>query len=273
MRILFSHATHLDGRPALEVSGLTVKYDHLVGIENITFQLDEGERVAVVGPNGAGKSTLFKAIAGILQPTAGQVKICGTEPTGHNCIAYLPQSSQVEWEFPLTVQDVVMMGRIGKLGLIRHPKSYDREIVLDSLEVVGMSDLAGRRINELSGGQQQRMFIARALAQETHLMVMDEPLAGLDLPAQEEILHVLEELHRLGVTVLVSTHDLTEATEHFERIMLLNIRILGIGSPREVFTPENLREAYGSHLQMVETENGLIVVSDTCCAKGDMPDG
>lgn len=269
MPIFFTHTPHAADEPALDVSELTVDYEGRTALEGVSFRLEDGERLAVVGPNGAGKSTLFKAIAGILEPTRGSIRVCGSGPSGHICIAYLPQSSQVDRDFPVTVADVVMMGRVGKLGPLRRPGVADRKIVRESLEVVGMADLMGRRISELSGGQQQRMLIARALAQEAHLMVMDEPLAGLDLPAQEEILKVLDELHRLGVTVLVSTHDLTQATKNFERVMLLNVRLLGFGRPEEVFTPERLREAYGGHLQIVQTERGMMILADTCCTEGE----
>jgi manganese/iron transport system ATP-binding protein len=269
MPIFFTHATHAADEPALEVSDLSVVYGGHTALDGISFRLEDGERLAVVGPNGAGKSTLFKAIAGIMEPTRGSIRVSGSGPSGHICIAYLPQSSLVDRDFPVTVADVVMMGRAGKLGPLRRPGAADRKIVYDSLEVVGMAELMGRRISELSGGQQQRMLIARALAQEAHVMVMDEPMAGLDLPAQEEIVRVLDELHRLGVTVLLSTHDLTHATQNFERVMLLNVRMLGFGRPEEVFTPERLSEAYGSHLQIVRTERGMMILADTCCSEGE----
>jgi len=259
------HVTHEVEAPILEVSDVTVHYNGRSGLDKVSFELVQGERVAVVGPNGAGKSTLFKVITGMLHPTAGEVRVCGHRPGGHICIAYVPQRSQVDWTFPVSVADVVMMGRIGRLGLLRHPGPRDWEYVRQCLKVVGMADLANRQISELSGGQQQRMFIARALAQEAELMLMDEPLTGLDVTSQEDIFRVLEELRQRGVTVMIATHDLNLAAERFDRVMLLNVRLLGLGQPEEVFTPERLRAAYGGHLRVIQTNEGLMMVGDTCC--------
>jgi len=260
-------ATHDADAPILEVSHVTVRYNGRAALEDVSFCLISGEQIAVVGPNGAGKSTLFKVIAGVLNPTGGEVRIAGYCPGGHICIAYVPQRSQVDWTFPVTVADVVMMGRVGKVGLLRRPKHRDWEHVRQCLEVVGMADLADRQIGELSGGQQQRMFIARALAQEAELMLMDEPLTGLDVPAQEEIFDILDELRSRQVTVMVATHDLNLAAERFDRVMLLNGSLLGIGRPDDVFTPERLQAAYGAHLRMIQTEDGLMILSDTCCGR------
>jgi len=262
-------AAHDARAPILEASGVTVRYNGRAALEDVSFRLTSGERVAVVGPNGAGKSTLFKVVAGVLHPTAGEVKVAGHYPGGHICIAYVPQRSQVDWTFPVTVADVVMMGRVGKMGLLRRPGRKDRALVQQCLAVVGMTDLAGRQIGELSGGQQQRMFIARALAQEAELMLMDEPLTGLDVPAQEDIFRILDELRRLQVTVMVATHDLNMAAERFDRVMLLNGNLLGIGRPEDVFTPERLEAAYGGHLRLVQADDGVMVLSDTCCG-GDL---
>lgn len=265
------HAPHLPDTPLLEVSHLSVYYDAIPALEDITFTLQAGEHMAVVGPNGAGKSTLFRVIAGVLPPTTGHVQVYGGVPRRHICIAYLPQRSRVDWNFPVTVVDVVMMGRIGKLGLLAWPRGKDKMYVRQCLEAVGIADLADRPIGALSGGQQQRMFIARALAQEAELMLMDEPFAGLDLPAQQEILHILEDLKARGITILLSTHDLNQAAERFDRVMLLNRRLVGLGTPAEVFTPERLMAAYGGHLHLVETEGGWVAVGDTCCGReGDL---
>jgi len=250
--------------PLLVMDGVAVYYDGRVVLEDITFRVDAGEHLAVVGPNGAGKSTLFKVIAGVLRPTAGDVRVAGECPGGHICIAYITQRSDVDWAFPVTVADVVMMGRIGKMGLLRHPRRQDRAHCRRALEVVGQAD---RQIAELSGGQQQRMFIARALAQEAELMLMDEPMTGLDVPAQEGILHILDELRRQRVTVILATHDLNLAAQRFDRVMLLNGALLGVGRPEEVFTPERLQAAYGGHLRLVQTEDGTLVLSDTCCTE------
>ncbi len=261
-------AGHAPGEPILEVSRVSMRYNGVVALEDISFTVEAGERVAVVGPNGAGKSTLLKIIAGVLTPTAGSVRISGHGPRGHLCIAYIPQRNQVDWNFPLTVADVVMMGRVGKMGLLRHPSARDWAIVRRALEHVGIADLADRPIRALSGGQQQRMFIARALAQEAELLLMDEPFTGLDRPAQEGILEILEGLRRQGVTVLVATHDLEQAAARFDRVLLLNRRLIAFGVPEEVFTPEALRAAYGGHLRLVSIGGELIAVGDTCCEGG-----
>lgn len=260
---------HEQGADVLEVSGLNFQYDGKPALQAITFALQHGERVAVVGPNGAGKSTLFKIIAGVLKPSSGLVKVYGHEPGGHICIAYVPQRNQVDWNFPVSVADVVMMGRVGRIGLLRWAKAKDWQIVHQALDVVRMGDKAGRQISELSGGQQQRVFIARALAQEAELMLMDEPLNGLDMTTQEEIFSILDALREQGVTVLVAMHDLKVAAERFDRVMLLNHRLLGLGKPAEVFTPAILQEAYGSHLRLIDTTQGLMVLEDTCCDEGD----
>ncbi len=256
---------HQAGSPVLEVSSLTVRYNGRLALDDISFRLDKGERVAVVGPNGAGKSTLFKVIAGVLQPAKGWAKVYGHGPGGHICIAYVPQRSQVDWAFPVSVADVVMMGRIGRLGLLRWPGARDWAYVRQCLEVVGMSDLSDQQIGDLSGGQQQRVFIARALAQEAELMLMDEPLTGLDVNSQEDIFRILDELRRRQVTVMVATHDLSQASERFDRLMLLNRHLLGLGQPDDVLTPERLAQAYGSHMRLIQTKEGMVALSDTCC--------
>jgi manganese/iron transport system ATP-binding protein len=259
---------HDANAPILEASHVTVHYNGRAALEDLSFRLASGERIAVVGPNGAGKSTLFKVIAGVIDPTTGEVTVAGHCPGGHICIAYVPQRSQVDWTFPVTVADVVMMGRTGQVGLLRRPGRRDWEYVQQCLQVVDMVDLADRQIGELSGGQQQRMFVARALAQEAELMLMDEPLTGLDVPAQEHIFRIMDELRQRRVTVMMATHDLNLAAERFDRVMLLNGQLLGMGLPREVFTPERLQAAYGGHLRLVQTDDGVMVLSDTCC-EGD----
>ena len=263
--------------PIVKISGLSVRYNGQLALEGISFDLSPGERVAVVGPNGAGKSTLFKVIAGVLKPGEGTVDIYGHEPGGHFCIAYLPQRSLVDWNFPVSVADVVMMGRISQLGLLRQPRNRDWEKVNQALEVVRLADLSKRQISELSGGQQQRMFIARALAQEAELMLMDEPFSGLDANSQEQLYDIFEELRHRKVTVLVALHDLKVAAERFDRVILLNRLLLGFGRPQEIFTAERLTSAYGSHLRLVSlpevlkagtpdgTPTDILAVEDTCC--------
>jgi manganese/iron transport system ATP-binding protein len=264
-----SHERHKEGTPILDIRSLAVQYDSTPALEAVNLRLSTGDSVAVIGPNGAGKSTLFKVIAGVLPATSGEVNIYGHGPGGHICIAYVPQRSQVDWNFPVNVADVVMMGRVGKLGLLRWPKSSDWDFVHQCLQTVGLENLMHRQISELSGGQQQRMFIARALAQEAELMLMDEPFTGLDPRSQEDILQILEELRARGKTVMASTHDLQLASEHFERVVLLNRRILGMGHPEEVFSKEKLIQAYGGHLRLIDGEGETLALSDTCCDEGE----
>lgn len=260
---------HRPDAPVVEFRNVTIHYNGgRPALEDISFALTRGERVAIVGPNGAGKTTLLKAIAGILSPAAGTVNVYGGIAGGHICIGYVPQRSQVDWNFPVTVAEVVLMGRIARIGLLRQAGRNDRRLVAESLAQVGMSDLANRQIGELSGGQQQRVFIARALAQEAELLLMDEPLTGLDVPAQEAIFNILDLLRARGLTVLVSTHDLQLAADRFDRLMLLRRRIIGFGSAAEVLTPTNLRLAYGSHMTMVTAPEGVLALGDTCC-EGD----
>jgi manganese/iron transport system ATP-binding protein len=232
---------HREDAPFLEVVGLSANYDGLPALEDINFVLQPGEHVAVVGPNGAGKSTLFKAIAGVLTPMTGQINLSGHAPRGHICIAYLPQRSEVDWTFPVTVQDVVMMGRVGKMGFLGWPKAKDWELVQECLSLVTM-------------------------AQEAELVLMDEPLSGLDVPSQEEVFRIIEKLKERDVSVMIATHNLDMASDRFDLVMLLNHRLMGFGRPDEVFTEDHLRAAYGKHLQMVKTEDGLLILDDdTCC--------
>ncbi len=261
--IRHAYAPHNPSAPILKVSGLTVNYESGPALTNITFELPRAISLAVVGPNGAGKSTLIKVIAGLIPPSSGEVTVFGGEPGRHICIAYVPQRSQVDWQFPVSVRDVVMMGRIGKLGLLRRAGRADWAIVDRALEVVNLSHLVNRQIGELSGGQQQRMFIARALAQEAELMLMDEPLTGLDIGSQNDILDIIDRLRGEGVTILVALHDMKMAAERFDAVMLINHRLLGLGRPDEVFTPDNLVTAYGAN--RVSPRADWIALDDTCC--------
>jgi manganese/iron transport system ATP-binding protein len=255
--------------PALELEGITVVYDQVTALDRINLRLGRGDQVAVVGPNGAGKSSLFQVITGLLKPTSGTVRIGGSGPTGHICVGYVPQRNRIDWRFPVTVRDVVMMGRVGKIGLLRWPRRTDHAAVATALAQVGLTDLAQRQIGELSGGQQQRVFLARTLAQEAEVLLLDEPFAGLDLPSQETILELLGQLHRQGITMLVATHDLNQAAEHFARILLLNRRVVAYGPPTEVLTPEHLLLAYGSHMHQVQGNSGDLLVADSCCGGGE----
>ncbi len=263
-----SDPLHREG-PAVEARTVSVVRAGKTALEGITFQLDPGDLLAVVGPNGAGKTTLLQVLSGTLPPTAGEVRIFGHRPARHICIAYLPQRLGVDLRFPVTVADVVMMGRTALLGPLRRPRGPDRGRVAEALSLVGIAPLARRPIDRLSGGEQQRMFIARAIAQEANVLLLDEPLAGLDAPAQEGILALLGRLRTERITSIVALHELDLAQAHFPLALLLNARAIGFGPPGEVFTPVRLREAYGTGLRIFDTASGPIALSDTCCEGGD----
>jgi ABC-type Mn2+/Zn2+ transport system ATPase subunit len=247
--------------PILEVNNLTVSYDGYHALVDVSFDVQAGQRVAIVGPNGAGKSTLFKAMVGLLPRRKGNVETNGAE------FGYVTQRSVVDWSFPVTVHDVVMMGRIGKMGWLRWQRPRDREIVQRCLAQVGMLEYAGRQIAELSGGQQQRVFIARALAQEATILLMDEPFSGVDAPSQEAILEILEQLHDGGVTVLVSTHDLNLAAERFDRLALLNRQLIAYGPPHQAITPQTLTAAYGGQALWRGEDYAMVLGDIDCCGE------
>ena len=246
----------------LEMDHVTVVYDGEAALDDVTLQVPHGARVAVVGPNGAGKSTLFKAMVGLLPLRAGRVLI-HCQPLGHHvdCVAYVPQREEVDWRFPVTVADVVMMGRYGRMGWLRRPTNADRAAVMRGLEQLNIAELADRPIGELSGGQQQRAFLARALAQEPHILLMDEPFTGVDVSTQEITLRLLEDLKRQSVTVLVSTHDLNMAAQRFETVLLINRRLIAFGPAAQVFTTANLSAAFSGQVMFID--GGVVV--DQCC--------
>jgi ABC-type Mn2+/Zn2+ transport system ATPase subunit len=246
----------------LRVDDLSVRYNGSQALEGVSLTVHEGEKVAIVGPNGAGKSTLFKALVGLIPAVAGSIWTNSAE------MAYVTQRSAVDWSFPVTVHDVVMMGRIAKMGWLRWQRPRDREIVQRCLAQVGMAEQANCQIGELSGGQQQRVFIARALAQEARILLMDEPFSGVDAAAQEAILDLLQTLPQRGVTLLVSTHDLNLAVERFDRIALLNRRLVAYGLPRQVIRPETLAAAYGGQAVWRGEDYALVLGDIDCCGEG-----
>lgn len=250
--------------PALDVRHLHVAYGRHRALDDVSFTVAPGERVAVIGPNGAGKSTLLKALVGLIPPTTGAIYVGGHLHTSCSAVAYVPQRAQVDWSFPVNVWDVVMLGRVGHIGFFRSASKHDRTLVQHSLEQVHMTHLARRQIGELSGGQQQRVFIARALAQEARVLLLDEPLTGLDVRAQEEVRQIVDDMHHNGVTVLVATHDLqqTADTRQYERVLLLNRRLIASGSAPDVLTAEHLTAAYGGHMHRLETAAGVLLVHD-----------
>lgn len=257
--------------PALELEGVTACYDGTLALDSVSLSVRRGDQVAVVGPNGAGKSTLFNIITGILKPQQGIVRIAGSGPHGHICVGYVPQRNRIDWRFPVTVADVVMMGRVGKVGMLRRPRQRDRQRVEDALLQVDMLPFASRQIGELSGGQQQRVFLARVLAQEAELLLLDEPLAGLDIPSQEAILRILSQMRAAGLTLLIATHDLNQAAEQFDQMVLLNRRVVAYGHATQVLTTANLARAYGGQLHVLHTSTGDVVVTDSCCGGGEPP--
>jgi manganese/iron transport system ATP-binding protein len=250
-------------------NGLTTMRGDQYALRDISCAVRRGERVAVVGPNGAGKSTLFKLIVGTVKPSRGSITIYGNDPDSHICIAYVPQRNQIDWSFPVTVEDVVMMGRVGQIGLLRWPRRRDKEVVRTSLARVGASNLAHKQIGELSGGQQQRIFIARALAQEAELLLLDEPLTGLDVPSQEAIFAILDGLREDEVTTMVATHDLNMAAERFDRVMLLNRQIVAFDVPTAVLQPNYLLQAYGGHMHIIGTGSEAVMLMDDCCGEDE----
>ncbi len=242
----------------LLVEGAAVSYGDNPVLKDVTFCVPVGTRVAVIGPNGAGKSTLFKALVGLLPLDKGSVMIHGL-PLGHHrdCVAYVPQREEVDWRFPVSVADVVMMGRYGRLGWLKRPGKRDRAAVAESLERMGIVDLALKPIGDLSGGQQQRVFLARALVQEPHILLMDEPFTGIDAATQEATLGLFDTLRDRQVTVLISTHDLKLSATRFDQVLLLNRRLIAFGPAREALTSDTLAEAFGGQALFVD---GAVVV-------------
>ena len=235
--------------PAIDVADLTVAYRDEPVLWDIDLVVPEGVLMAIVGPNGAGKTTLIKAILGLLPTAAGRVEVLG-EPLDQNrrAVAYVPQRGSVDWDFPTSVLDVVLMGTYGRLGWIRRPGKAERRDALAALEQVGMADFAGRQIAQLSGGQQQRVFLARALVQDARVYLMDEPFQGVDATTERAIVALLQNLREQGKTVLVVHHDLQTVPEYFDWVLLLNVRRIAAGPVAEVFTDANLRAAYGGRV-------------------------
>ncbi|MGH2599203.1 MAG: metal ABC transporter ATP-binding protein [Dehalococcoidia bacterium] len=231
------------------MNDLTVAYRDRPVLWDVDLAVPPGTLMAIVGPNGAGKTTLIKAVLRLVRPAAGRVLIHGRPyPEQRRMVAYVPQRGSVDWDFPTTVLDVVMMGRYGALGWFRRPGVRDRERALAALEQVGMRELADRQIRQLSGGQQQRVFLARALVQEARLYLMDEPFEGVDARTERAIVDLLRELRAAGRTVVAVHHDIPTVPEYFDRVLLLNVRRIAAGPISEVFTEENLRLTYGGRV-------------------------
>ncbi len=234
---------------AVSFRGISVAYDHRLALSNISLDVAAGEFVGIVGPNGAGKSTLLNAILGLVPLQSGEILISGRSSTQvRRAISYMPQREGVDWTFPVNIQDVVMMGRQARLGWFRQPGRHDRQVVEWALSQVQMLELRHTPIGDLSGGQQQRVFLARALAQEGDLLLLDEPMTGVDATTQETILKLLAEMRSKGRTVIMTTHDLGVARAFCSKLLFLNQVAIAYGPPAETFTPEVLEKTYGGHI-------------------------
>lgn len=234
--------------PAISAVDVTVRYQETLALDRVTVTLPIGTITALVGINGSGKSTLFKSLLGLVRPTSGTVRLLGRAPVEacrNGLVAYVPQAEAVDWAFPISVFDVVMTGRYGRLGFLRRYRRGDIAAVREALRRVDLEDLANRQIGALSGGQRKRVFIARALAQDARVLLLDEPFAGVDKGSEGLIVNLLHELRDEGRAVFVSTHDLAGLSQLCDDVVLLHRRVLAHGRPADVMTPENLAQAFG----------------------------
>lgn len=250
----------------LDVENISVMYGNgHAALEGASFSLSGGTICALVGVNGSGKSTLFKSIMGFVKPRDGMVKINGQpvrEALKKHLVAYVPQAEELDWSFPVSVRDVVMMGRYGAMNFLRIPRAVDRAAVEDSLRRVGMWEFRDRQIGELSGGQKKRVFLARALAQDGCLILLDEPFTGVDVSTEDAIIDLLRELRSEGCVVLVSTHNLGSVPEFCDQVVLLNRKVLAHGPTEEIFTEQNLTSAFGGQLRHFHFEQSTIQSHD-----------
>jgi ABC-type Mn2+/Zn2+ transport system ATPase subunit len=251
------------GSPSVVVDHVSAGYGSRLALTDVSLDVRAGSLLAVIGPNGAGKSTLLKLIAGLIKPSTGRLTVLGGPPgAGARSVAYLPQAEAVDWEFPVTVGEVVMMGRYARLGIGREPRAVDRERVAAALETVGMANAANRQIGALSGGQRRRVFLARALAAEPELYLLDEPVTGVDVRTQEDLMDVLEAEARAGKTVIATTHDLICAAQRFHEAALLNGRLVAHGPAELVLDQRLLAETYGGHVLVLPGDGGRLVLDD-----------
>jgi manganese/zinc/iron transport system ATP- binding protein len=245
--------------PVVEVHDLTVSYDRKPVLWDIDLTLPSGSLVGIIGPNGAGKSTLIKAVMGLVPLSSGFVRIFNQSLADvRKRVSYVPQRESVDWDFPTSVYDVVLMGRYGSLGLFKRPSAADKEAARQALEKVGMAPYSQRQISQLSGGQQQRVFLARALAQDADLYLMDEPFAGVDAATEAAIIDLLRQMREQGKTVVVVHHDLQSAADYFDWILLLNLRLVGSGPADQVLTQPLLEETYGGKLTVLSKVGDLL---------------
>ena len=242
---------------AIEVTDLTIAYRDKPVLWDVDMDVPAGILMAIIGPNGAGKTTMIKSILGLIKPAAGQILVYGKSyGEQRHLVGYVPQRGSVDWDFPTSVLDVVMMGRYGALGWLKRPGASERVAALDALDKVGMKSFAERQISQLSGGQQQRVFLARALVQDAQLYFMDEPFQGVDATTERAIVTLLQELRSAGKTVVVVHHDLQTVPEYFDWVTMLNVRRIASGPVREVFTEQNLRQTYGGKVAFLSEKNG-----------------
>jgi len=254
---------------AIEIHDLTVSYDKKPVLWGIDCEIPSGEMTAVIGPNGAGKSTLIKAMLGLLPLASGFTHFWGkTILEVRSKVSYMPQRESVDWDFPITVREVVMMGRNHSIGLFKRPKQSDQLLVSQALDQVGLQQFANRQISELSGGQQQRVFLARALVQDAELFLMDEPFAGVDTSTEEMILDVLASMKKSGKTLVVIHHDLLSVSKHFDNALLLNLRKVAFGKTQDVLTDAVLRETYGGKLSILSEVGQLLAKEQRNTRKG-----
>ena len=243
---------------AITVSDLSVAYDRKRVLSNIFLEIERGHRYGILGPNGSGKSTLLKAILGLIDDYTGSIRVLGEEVERvRRDVVYVPQRSEIDFTFPATVRDVVTMGRYPHKKVFQRLSAEDRRLVDEALDELGIRDLQDRQIGELSGGQQQRTFLARALAQQADVLLLDEPFVGVDIPTEEKIIAVLRKLSAAGKTLLVVHHDLQAVPDYFDHVVLLNQRLIAAGPTAEVFTPEVLRRAFGGQLALLQQAGGL----------------
>jgi manganese/zinc/iron transport system ATP- binding protein len=246
----------------LTIQELSVAYQKKPVLRNISFKVPEGKLIGIVGPNGAGKSTLIKAALGLIPRLSGEVTIYGKPYVEQRkLVGYVPQRESVDWDFPTNALDVVMMGRYGHLGWFKRPGSAEKRIAMECLAKVGMEDFADRQISQLSGGQQQRIFLARALAQDAKLYLMDEPFVGVDAATEKAIITLLNDLKVQGKTVLVVHHDLATVKEYFDWVMLLNVHLIDFGPTEETFTADKLQQTYGGRLTILDRDRSSILIT------------
>lgn len=245
--------------PVLEVHDLTVSYDKKPVLWGVDLSIPHGALCGIIGPNGAGKSTLIKSIMGLIPLGSGYIKIFDQELANvRKKVSYVPQRESVDWDFPASVLDIVLMGRYAKLGLFKRPRKADKEAAMKALEMVGMEQFHKRQIAQLSGGQQQRVFLARALTQNADIYFMDEPFAGVDAATEKAIVQILQGLSKEGKTVIVVHHDLQSVETYFDWVILLNLRLIASGKTRDVFTPALLEETYGGKLTLLTEVSELV---------------